>query len=130
MRQRLEFTEARATLLERVSPLDTERVSLSRCAGRVLAAPLVAQADIPPFDRAAYDGYAFRSVDSAGASPETPVALRVLEEVPAGRVPTVTVEPGTAVHLFTGAPIPPGADAVCGFESTRRRGDTVELLQA
>ena len=126
----IDFVSAQALLLSRVAPVETETVPLSACGGRILAADLQAQENIPPFDRSPYDGYAFRAADSAAASAENPVTLTVLEEVPAGAVPTKTVTAGTAVKVLTGAPIPQGADAVCKFEDTRFTADTVTLLQA
>lgn len=114
-----DYIEARELLLTAASPVGTERVPLNKCGGRILAQDLVAEENIPPFDRSPYDGYAFRSADTVGASKEAPVTLRILEEVPAGAVPTVTVTEGTAVKILTGAPIPAGADAVVMFEKTR-----------
>ena len=125
----IDFTSAQALLLSRVAPVETETVSLSDCGGRILAADLQAQENIPPFDRSPYDGYAFRAADSTAASEENPVILTILEEVPAGAVPTKTVTAGTAVKILTGAPIPQGADAVCKFEDTRFTAETVTLLQ-
>lgn len=119
----LTYEQARALLLEAVEPVETEHVSLPRSGGRVLARTLTAREDVPPFDRSAYDGYALRSADTmAGA-----VTLRILEEVPAGSLPHQTVSPGTAVKILTGAPIPPGADAVVMHERTHFTADTVTL---
>ena len=121
------FEEARALLMERTAAVDCERLPLSDCGGRVLAQDLCAEADIPPFDRSPYDGYAFRGEDTLGASRETPVTLRILEEIPAGGVPHYTVTEGTAVKILTGAPIPPGADTVCKYEETDYSDDAVTL---
>jgi molybdopterin molybdotransferase len=123
-----DFVTARDLLLDRVRPVETEALPLSECAGRVLAQALKAAENVPPFDRSPYDGYAFRSADSAGASQETPVTLRILEEVPAGAVPTQPCTQGTAVKILTGAPIPQGADAVVPYERTRFTPDQVTLL--
>lgn len=125
----LSFEAAQAMLLDRVRPVSAETVPLSRCPGRILASPLIAAENVPPFDRSPYDGYAFRAADSAGASEESPVTLPILEEIPAGSVPTREVTPGTAVKILTGAPIPPGADAVCKYEDTRFTADAVTLLR-
>ena len=122
-----DYTTARALLLKGVTPVDTERLSLSRCGGRVLAAELKAAEHIPPFDRSPYDGYALRAADTAAASREAPVTLRVLEEVPAGAVPAVPVTEGTATKVLTGAPIPVGADVVIMFEKTTFTAETVTI---
>lgn len=115
-------------LLSVIKPVETERVALGESGGRVLAFELTAEENIPAFDRSPYDGYAFRASDSAAASRETPITLRVLEEIPAGSVPTMTVTEGTAAKVLTGAPIPPGADAVTMYEKTEFTKETVTLF--
>ena len=123
----MEWTAARALLLAAVSPVGTETVTLPECAGRVLAEDAAAKEDVPAFDRSPYDGYAFRAADSLGASEAEPVVLRILEEVPAGAVPTLPVTAGTATKVLTGAPVPPGADAVINYEATEFTPMTVTL---
>ena len=108
---------------------DVEVEQLCSCAGRVLAEDIVARHDMPPFDRSPLDGYAFRAADVAGASPSSPVTLRVVEEVPAGAWPTAPVGPGTAVKIMTGAPIPEGADTVMPFEVTTFAPGRVTISQ-
>lgn len=113
-----EVKEACDILLKNTSATKTEKVRLDACLGRVLAFDLKAKGNIPPFDRSPLDGYAFRARDSKGASKDNPLTLKILEEVPAGAVPTKEVVEGTAVKILTGAPIPKGADAVCAYELT------------
>lgn len=125
-----DFITARDMLLDLVSAVDTEEVALSDCSGRVLAESIVAAENVPSFDRSPYDGYAFRSGDSAGASKETPVTLQIIEEVPAGAVPTKACVPGTAVKILTGAPIPEGADAVVPYERTEFTESAVTLFSS
>ena len=122
------FEEARDMLLEAVKAVGTEEMPLPLCGGRILARTLTAAENVPPFDRSPYDGYAFRAEDVTEASRETPVTLRILEEVAAGAVPTKTVTAGTAVKILTGAPIPPGADAVVKFEETEFTAETVTIF--
>lgn len=112
------YPAARDALLGRVGPVEPERVPLDQSLGRILAEDLVAAENIPGFDRTAYDGYAFRAADLQNASRETPVTLRITEEIPAGATPTREVVPGTCAKVLTGAPIPPGADAVLNYEVT------------
>jgi len=123
-----DYVKAREALLAAVRPVDTERVSLWDCSGRVLAADVLALENIPPFDRSPYDGYAFRAADTAGASGEHPVTLRILEELPAGAVSHVGVTEGTAVKILTGAPIPHGADTVVPYEQTEFTKEQVTLF--
>jgi molybdopterin molybdotransferase len=122
------YTAARDELLAHTEPVGTETVPLLRCAGRVLAADLTAAEDIPAFDSSPYDGYAFRAADTACATREAPVTLRILEAVAAGAVPTLPVLPGTATKVLTGAPVPQGADAVINFEKTVFTAETVTLF--
>ncbi len=119
IRETLTIEEARALILSHVHPLDVEEVPLDEALGRVLARPAFGDRDVPPFDNTAVDGFAVRSADVAGASPEAPVELLVAAELPAGADPaSARVEPGTAVRIMTGAGLPPGADAVVPFEET------------
>ncbi|MBQ7184503.1 MAG: molybdopterin molybdotransferase MoeA [Clostridia bacterium] len=127
MKEHLDYVTARDMLLDRVRPVGTERVPLENCYGRVLAHDLTAPEDVPPFDRSPYDGYAFRAEDTSHASPDDPVTLRLLEEIPAGNVPTKAVTEGTAVKILTGAPIPEGANAVRMKEKTVFTDETVTL---
>ena len=120
--------EARSRMLERVYPVDTETVSLPGLPGRILAQDITAKESIPPFDRSPYDGYAFRGADTVGASQQSPVTLRILEEIPAGSVSHFPVTEGCAVKVLTGAPIPEGADAVIKFERTKYTDETVTIF--
>ncbi len=124
MKRGLDWRTARDELLQQVTPVDTQMLPLEQCSGRYLAENIAALQAVPPFDRSPLDGYAFRSADTA---PDAPVTLRILEEVPAGHVPTCTVTEGTAVKILTGAPIPCGADAVSKFEETEFTPEYVTL---
>src|SRR5207302_10372981 len=110
--------EAARTILEHVAPLPTERRPLKEALDLVLAEDVVSPIDLPGWDNSAMDGYAVRSADVAGASPERPVALRVIETVPAGRFPERALGPGEATRIFTGAPLPAGTDGVIRQEDT------------
>jgi molybdenum cofactor synthesis domain-containing protein len=107
-----------------------ERVSLDEADGRVLAEDVVAPDDVPRFARALMDGYAVRAADTAGATAERPVALRLLETIYTGRTPTHAVEAGTCAGIATGAPLPSHADAVVMVEQTSTTGRTVHIRQA
>lgn len=111
--------DARAAVLEGVRALPDEQVALPDALGRVLADDVTADMDVAPFDNSAMDGYAVIAADLEGATPETPVVLRVLDHITAGAVSTRTIERGTASRIMTGAPLPPGADAVVRIEVTR-----------
>ena len=129
MLQNASWTEARSLLLDRVQPVDREDAALDACAGRVLAFDLKAGEDVPPFDRSAYDGYAFRAEDTERASEARPAALRITETVRAGQTPKYPVRPGEAAHVMTGAIIPEGADCVINFERTKFTADAVTLFE-
>ena len=112
--------EARALLLERLSPLPAEMVALtSALSGRTVAADVRAAHDLPPFDNSAMDGYAVRAAEEGG---ERPVAGGSF----AGDDP-VRLEPGTAMTIATGAPLPEGADAVVPVERAHANGDRVSF---
>ena len=110
--------EALAYILGHFAPLPAEPTPLLEATGRVLAAPVVAGLTLPPFANSAMDGYAVRAEDVAGASLDAPARLRVIGDVAAGAVGDRPVTPGTAIRIMTGAPVPPGADAVVRFEET------------
>jgi molybdopterin molybdotransferase len=99
-------------------PLGEETIPVDRALGRVLARPVVAAVTLPPWDNSAMDGYAVRASDLAGASEDAPVRLAVTGEVQAGGAADQRVEHGSAIRIATGAPLPPGADAVVPVEQT------------
>ncbi|MEY2430172.1 MAG: molybdopterin molybdotransferase [Verrucomicrobiota bacterium] len=115
----LELEEALARILSQVPPAVAERIGLSDADGRVLSEPAVSAMDLPPFDNSAMDGYAVRSADVISAKPESPVRLRLAGKVAAGETFSGEVKAGTCVRLFTGSPLPHGADAVVMQEDTR-----------
>jgi molybdopterin molybdotransferase len=120
----LSLEEGMRILLENVSPLArTERVPLLEAAGRVLAEPIVAAMDVPPFPRASMDGYAVMAQDTFGAGNFKPVRLRLLEVVHAADIALGAVTAGTCIQVATGAPIPRGADAVVMVEDTELEAD-------
>lgn len=114
----LTVEEAQARVLSYFHPLEAERVDLFQALDRVLAEDIFADMDIPPLANTAMDGYAVRAADTLDASEEHPVRLKVIYDLAAGYVTDLQVKPGTAIRIMTGAPIPPGADAVVPFEET------------
>jgi molybdopterin molybdotransferase len=116
----LTVEQASDVILRDVPTLKVVELPLASSAGFVLAEECASDLDMPPFDKSMMDGYAVRSSD--------PGPLTVLEEVPAGKVPTREVAPGTCTKIMTGAPMPPGADAVQQVEKTQRDGERVTLL--
>ncbi|GAK49697.1 molybdenum cofactor synthesis domain protein [Candidatus Moduliflexus flocculans] len=120
--------DARERILERFLALPAERVDIFSALGRVLTEEVIAPFDIPPHDNSAMDGYAVRSADLHGASPETPVMLRVVEALPAGYVSAHTLQTGEAIRIMTGAPIPDGADAIIRVEDTQKDGERVAIF--
>ncbi len=115
---------ARAVALE---PLD---VSLLESRGCLLAEPIPAPWPLPPFDAAAHDGYAVIAADVAQARADAPVVLRVTDDVPAGYRASHPVTPGTAIRIGSGAPLPPGADAVLPTADTDAGTAAVSVLRA
>ena len=112
--------------IQAVTPiLGPESVLLGEAAGRVLADPVTSTRQLPPADNSAMDGYAVHSADLVDASAAEPVVLPVVEEIPAGGASSQRLQPGVAARIFTGAPVPEGADAVVRQEDTRSEGSRV-----
>ena len=119
----LSFIQARQQILDDVRPLPIERVPLLEATGRAVAEDVVAKRPLPPFDNSAMDGYAVKAADCAAGR-----TLAVTGYLPAGSSSDCRVETSTAVKIMTGAPIPPGADAVVPFEETEEAPDRVRIL--
>ena len=114
----LSVTEAREKLLQTFSPLEPEQVRLDQASGRVLAESVYTPTDLPPFSNSSMDGFAIRAEDVTGASAQTPVQLKVVADIPAGKPSDVILSPGQAARIMTGAPLPAGADTVVPVEDT------------
>lgn len=128
----LTFEDARRSVEQQaklIRPLATESVALLSAAGRVLAEPIKADRDLPPFHRSTRDGYAVRSADLA----RVPVTLRAIAEIKAGEktvnLPT-SIGAGETASIMTGAPLPPGADSVVMVEYSSASGNQVELTRS
>jgi len=111
----LSVDEARGRILSHFQPVATEELPLMECAHRVLAQDISATTDLPPFDNSSMDGFALRVADLLDASPRS---LRVVADIPAGLSPTISLAPGEAARIMTGAQVPQGADAVIPVEDT------------
>src|SRR5437764_12688091 len=123
--------EALERILAEITSLPATSVQLSEALGLVLAQDVVAQEDMPPFANSAMDGFALLSRDSQPRNGQPP-RLRITGEVAAGYVAESAVEEGTAMRIMTGAPVPPGADAVIQVELTHSDGsgsEWVEILE-
>lgn len=110
--------EAAARILASLTPQPALRVPLDDALGAVLAEPVTSPLDLPAWNNSAMDGYAARSDDVRGATAEAPRRLQVVESIPAGAFPTRPITPGTCARIFTGAPVPDGADCVIRQEDT------------
>src|SRR5215216_6834151 len=123
----ISVAEAIQIVRQQTGTLPAERVQLQHAMGRVLAQDIVADSDLPPFDRSQMDGYAVRAEDVKAA----PVRLRIVGESAAGRGWHNQLEEGQAVRIMTGAPVPTGADSVQQVELTHelKDGTVVELLE-
>ena len=114
--------EAQTIILEHVAPTPTVEIEAWQAAGLPLAEDARTDIDLSPFANSAMDGYAVRAADLVGASDDVPVSLAVVGHEAAGHVFTGTVEPGRAVRIMTGAPVPEGADAVVKYEVVEVEG--------
>ena len=128
--ERADVEEVERFLAAESSVLSAERVPLADCVGRVLAEAIQAEVDVPGFARSAMDGYAIRGEDSFGASAYEPVDFALLGHSLPGQPFVGRVEPGTAVRVMTGAPLPEGADAVVMAEVCSEQGDRLRVGEA
>jgi molybdopterin molybdotransferase len=115
----LTVQDAQACILGKTTPLDTEDIALEQALGRVLATDVRANRDLPPYDVSAMDGYAVRSADLAAV----PATLKIVDDIKAGDMPRVALQPGQCARIMTGAPVPAGADTVVRVEDTRPAPD-------
>ena len=121
IRETIPLEEALAIIGEVVTPIGrSERIPVAESAGRVLAEPVTAPMDVPPFDRAAMDGYAVLAEDTFGAGRYEPRVLRCVDTVFTGQLPTRRLSRGECIEIATGAPMPDGADAVVMVEETEK----------
>ncbi len=118
MRKPIPVAEAVRLVMEHATPLGTELIDLEQAYGRVLAEPIIAKHDVPPFDRSPYDGFAIRSLDSEGASGDNRISFSVIGEIGAGYVGDKPIGEKEAYRIMTGAKIPENADAVVMLEQT------------
>ena len=121
----IQVDEAREIILAKIAIKGVEKVPLDDALGRILAEDIIARRSNPPMDNSAMDGYAVITADIQSATPDNPVKLEVVDDVPAGSVATVTLKNKQAIRIMTGAPIPPGADAVLMQEDTDKNGNGI-----
>jgi len=130
MHQLTPLHEAQNIVLNATALLGVEKVSLLDALGRTLAEDIVAERDNPPWNNSAMDGFAVRWEDIRQEyAIQKPVTLHVIEDVPAGKMPSKTVKAGEAIRIMTGAPVPHGADTVLKVEDTEQTTDTVRVLK-
>lgn len=115
-------------ILRNIVPLASLRLPLAEASGRIAAESQTARCDLPPFDNSAMDGYAVLSADVRHASGTSPVTLKLAGRTAAGQAPATSLKPGECLRIFTGAPMPQGADAVVMQEDTTADGDSVQVL--
>ncbi len=129
IRETIPVEEAKAFALDAAMPLDrSERVPLHQAAARVIAAAIVSPLDVPPFDRAAMDGYAVLANDTFGATRDNARVLRLVDTSYSGDAPARRIATGETVEIATGAPLPDGADAVVMVEETEKAPDGIRIF--
>lgn len=123
MRKPIPVAEAVQLVMEHIHIIGTEMVPLEHAYGRILAQPIIAQHDVPSFNRSPYDGFAVRAQDTLGAAGDNRVKFNVIGEIGAGYVADQEIGKGEAYRIMTGAPIPKNADAVVMLEQTVEQVD-------
>jgi molybdopterin molybdotransferase len=127
----LAASEAETIILSLVRPIqELETIALPEVRGRILATAVSSSLDFPYWDNSAMDGYAVRYEDVAACSRDRPAILKIIEEIPAGYRPKLTVEAGETARIFTGAMLPEGTDTIVIQENTQREGDLVRVFSA
>jgi len=122
----ISLEECRKILFSHLHPVDkTERVPLIKANGRVLAKDVIAPINVPPFDRAAMDGYAVKAQDTYPAKAMRPVELKLTASISAGEFSKKKIREGECIQIATGSPLPQGADAVVMVEDTEKEGENV-----
>ena len=124
----IQVQEALDKILTKIQFKGVEKIPLDQALGRVMAEDVVSRINNPPLDNSAMDGYALIAGDIQSATPENPVKLEMVEEIAAGYTAKGTLKPGQTMRIMTGAPIPPGADAVLMQEDTQKDGDSILCL--
>src|SRR5262245_38556131 len=128
-RDRTEVADALALIESRLAPNPPERIPPLQASGRVLAGEIRSDLAVPPFDRAAMDGYALRAEETFGAGPYGPMELTIVGESLPGQPFHGEIGPGQAVRIMTGAPMPPGANAVLPAESAEERDNRLSIAE-
>jgi len=124
----INIDEARGIILNHTEIMDLEKVDLLSSLGRAAGEDIAASFSLPPWDNSAMDGYAVRFDNIQPATPDQPVELKVIEDLPAGYISKNRLSPFETIRIMTGAPIPEGADTVVMKEDTSSSGDTVKIL--
>jgi molybdenum cofactor synthesis domain-containing protein len=127
----ISYQEAKEIIDRHIHPLTrTEPVLLNEAVNRILAEDCVAKMDVPPFNRAAMDGYAVKAKDTFGAGQFKPKVFKIIGELHAGEIPAKKIKSGECVQISTGAVMPEGADAVMMVEDTEREGNEVKFFKS
>ena len=127
IRKPIQVAEAVQLVIAHVKAVGTERLPLEQTYGRILAEPIIAKNDVPPFDRSPYDGFAIRAEDTVDASDENLISFTVIEEIGAGHVAQKEIGEGEAYRIMTGAPIPTNANTIVMLEQTVEQAGTFTL---
>jgi molybdopterin molybdotransferase len=122
--------EALEAILANFRPLGLEKINILKAGGRVIGEDIYAPRNIPSANNSAMDGYAARHMDTKGATKNKPISLKIIEDIPAGKVAQKKIKKGEAARIMTGAVIPEGADAVIRQEDTQKDGKTVIIYTA
>jgi molybdopterin molybdotransferase len=125
----ISIEEARTRVLTAAAALPSETIALSEALGSVLAEDIIASHNVPPFNNSGMDGYAVRASDTVEATPDSPVRLPISDTLPAGHVAAHGLQPGEAIRIMTGAPLPDGADTVVQSELTSEDDGYLVLVE-
>lgn len=123
------YEEAKAIIVNSVRPIETVYVPIKKAQGNIISQDIIAGENLPPFNNSAVDGYAVKIKNVQAATPEKPILIDTLDDVPAGKLPTTRLRSGTTVKVMTGAPVPEGTDAVVPIELTESTyGNRIKVI--
>lgn len=123
------FEEAKSIIVNSVRPIETVYVPIKKAQGNIISQDIIAGENLPPFNNSAVDGYAVKIKNVQAATPEKPILIDTLDDVPAGKLPTTRLRSGTTVKVMTGAPVPEGTDAVVPIELTESTyGNRIKVI--
>ena len=123
-----DYEECLYEMLKLTNLVDTENINISNSLNSIIAEDVIAEENVPSFDRSPYDGYVFNSEDTDNATKDNPVILKIIDEIPAGKISDKVIAKNECMKILTGAKVPKGADAICMFEDVEYNDEYIKVF--